>query len=773
MVKNRYMVVLLMGLAHLCCSGLINQSLAAPSSPGESFQGCTEDGGWCCSFKYCAAYSSADRPKTAPAPLSGELEPDSIRSVMARVATWQLAHPGQHHPRDWTQGALYAGLTAWGLMADDPVYLDSLRATGERNHWQLGDRKYHADDHRVGWAWLQLYKKFGDERMLQPTKSRLDWLLANPSHASLQFDSPNCLDRWCWCDALFMSPPVLAQLAALTNDRKYLDFMDQELWSTTDYLYDQQEHLYYRDSRYFTLREANGAKVFWSRGNGWVLAGLAQVLDLMPRDYPKYENYVRLYKEMAAKIASIQPADGLWRPSLLDPESYAQPETSGSGFYCYALAWGINKGLLDRDTYLPVVKKAWAGLVNAVHPDGKLGYVQPIGADPRHVTADMTEVYGVGAFLLAGSEVYKISILPNEDALRVEVTNPTGLFREQETVELVEINKKFPVLRLQDIAIYAEQENAFLLTQAITGIEGIADQLLFQSRWAPYETKTFWLLPANEIKSLPNAVNHTHAMYVPQRKDDFAWESDRIAFRMYGPALEEETISSGVDVWVKSVHDPILEKWYKSDDYHVDHGEGLDFYKVGPSRGCGGLAIWKNDILYGSRNYRTSKILANGPIRSIFELRYEPWNAEATMVSEVKRISIDLGHNLSRFESTFTTDETELELAVGIVRVGRGGEMTYNLEQGWLSYWQPPDPVNGIIGCGVVIPGSEKVSYFDYDNHGLLVKRASVDKSFCYYAGAGWNKSGQFPDRAAWIQYIQDFAQRAAHPLQIRYVNSR
>jgi unsaturated rhamnogalacturonyl hydrolase len=129
----------------------------------------------------------------------------------------------------------------------------------------------------------------------------------------------------------------------------------------------------------------------------------------VPPDHPDYARYTTLFKEMAAKIREIQPEDGLWRPSLLDPQSYPQPESSGSAFFCYALAWGINHGLLDREVFLPAVERAWSGLIGTIHPDGMPGYVQPIGADPRSVTADMTEVYGVGAFLLAGKEVLKLA----------------------------------------------------------------------------------------------------------------------------------------------------------------------------------------------------------------------------------------------------------------------------------------------------------------------------------------------------------------------------
>lgn len=185
--------------------------------------------------------------------------------------------------------------------------------------------------------------------------------------------------------------------------------MDKEYKATHKFLFDQQEHLFFRDSRYFDKREANGKKIFWGRGNGWVIAGLVTILKELPKDSKYRPFYENLYKEMAIKIASLQDKNGAWHASLLDPVSYPNPEMSASGFYCYALAYGVNTGLLDKEKYFPVVKKAWTVLVNSVYPDGKLGWVQPIGADPKKVIQNMTEVYGVGAFLLAGSEISKLS----------------------------------------------------------------------------------------------------------------------------------------------------------------------------------------------------------------------------------------------------------------------------------------------------------------------------------------------------------------------------
>jgi rhamnogalacturonyl hydrolase YesR len=341
--------------------------------------------------------------------LSDRMKPAPILAAMQKVADWQLSHPDSHPPLDWTQGALYAGMTAWGELSKDPKYLKAMRDVGEANQWALGKRIYHADDHCVGQMYLALYDKYRDPAMIAPLRQRFDYILSNPSSVTLRTGAQNSMDRWWWCDALFMSPPVWTRLSAATGDSRYLDFMNREFWATYDYLWDKEEHLFFRDDTYIGKSEANGKKIFWSRGNGWVFAGIARILQFMPETYPDRPRYMRLFKEMAEKIKIIQSQDGLWRPGLLDPGSYPEPETSGSGFYCYGLAWGINHGLLDRAAYLPAVQKAWSGLIRSVHVDGKLGWVQPIGAAPRAVSPDLTEVYGVGAFLLAGTEVYKLA----------------------------------------------------------------------------------------------------------------------------------------------------------------------------------------------------------------------------------------------------------------------------------------------------------------------------------------------------------------------------
>jgi rhamnogalacturonyl hydrolase YesR len=215
--------------------------------------------------------------------------------------------------------------------------------------------------------------------------------------------------EWAWCDALFMGPPAMAYLSTALNDERYLRKADSLWWKTTEYLYDSTAHLFYRDSRFFDKREANGEKVFWSRGNGWVLAALVRMIQNMPEGFPSRRRYINLFIEMSEKVLSLQQSDGSWHASLLNPAAYKDRETSGTALFCYALAWGVRRDLLPKEEYLPAIARAWGALESAVHPDGKLGFVQKAGDKPWLSGYNDTSPFGAGAFLLAGSEVYRLS----------------------------------------------------------------------------------------------------------------------------------------------------------------------------------------------------------------------------------------------------------------------------------------------------------------------------------------------------------------------------
>lgn len=345
--------------------------------------------------------------------ISAQIE---VRQCMKRVADWQMAHMKEvsHGELNWVNATFYLGLSRWAAIAEKELQNDSyfqwLMRLGRRNYWQVDQRMYHADDICISQTYLNMYDKYYKKEMIIPTLARTEWVIQNPPAGSfkLNYSDATTLEHWTWCDALFMAPPVYLRLYNITGDKRFIRFMDKEYKLTYDCLFDKKERLFYRDHRYFDMKEKNGAKVFWGRGNGWVLGGLVEILRELPAKSKYRPFYQNLFEKMCDRIAGLQNLDGFWHASLLDPESYPSPETSCSGFFVYALAYGINEGLLPKEQFLPVVENGWKALLSVVEKDGKLGYVQPVGADPRKVTREMTEVYGPGAFLLAGTEVYRM-----------------------------------------------------------------------------------------------------------------------------------------------------------------------------------------------------------------------------------------------------------------------------------------------------------------------------------------------------------------------------
>jgi rhamnogalacturonyl hydrolase YesR len=364
------------------------------------------------------------RPVEESTDVSDIFSHDFIHSAMERAFSWQIDNIVYSAPlpdggfqdvsdTEWVRGAFFAGVMAAYEATGDASFLDAAKDVSERNSWQPGPRPRHADDHCIAQTYVKIFLLEREPAMIEATVARFDEMIAEPRSGPEVGWTED--DNWSWCDALFMAPPTMALMAEATDDLRYLDLMNSMWWETSDYLYDPEEHLWYRDGRYVIQadgsgpRTTNGQKVFWSRGNGWVFAGLALVLEHMPAYYPDRPRYERLFRGMAAALVAVQGEDGLWRSSLLDPEEYPIPESSGTGFFTYGLAWGVNNGLLDSAAYLPAVRKGWEGLVWAQQADGRLGWVQQIGYDPRSVTADDSMEYGTGAFLLAGSEMLKLT----------------------------------------------------------------------------------------------------------------------------------------------------------------------------------------------------------------------------------------------------------------------------------------------------------------------------------------------------------------------------
>lgn len=344
----------------------------------------------------------------------------AIEQSMLRALAWQEANPiFAKAPTDWTNGAYYTGVVRAHKSTRNQAFLDALTGMANRNNWQPYERFYHADDMAICYSYLYLnaYGAYTMNRNVArtiPTDSIIAQHLYKPHEWRVGIPDKDQRILWWWCDALFMAPPVLTVYAKQKKDLAYLDQMHKYYMQTYDLLYNKDNKLFARDVRFLWAgkdtdrKEANGKHIFWSRGNGWVLGGLALLLEDMPKNYKNRPFYEKLFKDMAARIKDLQPADGLWRTSLLAPESFLHGEVSGSGFFTFGLAWGINNGLLDKATYQPAVLKAWDALTQCQQETGKIGWVQNIGFDPKPADKDSWQNFGTGAYLLAGSELLKM-----------------------------------------------------------------------------------------------------------------------------------------------------------------------------------------------------------------------------------------------------------------------------------------------------------------------------------------------------------------------------
>lgn len=354
---------------------------------------------------------------------SDELNCEAVTCVTNDVVNWQIREfynmAGTRRKftsadMSWENAIFLSAVCEWSWQQGDTVAQKWVRDIAKKNDYQLlagSVHVYHADHAAAGMLYADLYDQDGNINNLHNTVARLQFIKNNPSQCNLYSDIADKTyyykQRWSWCDALFMAPPTYARIAQIWNDPSLLEFMDREYHATTDYLLDTAYNFYYRDSNYFNKKEANGKPVFWGRGQGWVIAGLARMIPYLPEDWSGRQYYIDLYKKMIAALVSVQSPEGHWYVTMLDPESYPTPEMSSTGFITYALWWGLNEGLLDEATYLEPATKGWQALVRAVQPDGMLGYVQAVGEKPEHITADMTEVYGPAAMAFAAMEVLK------------------------------------------------------------------------------------------------------------------------------------------------------------------------------------------------------------------------------------------------------------------------------------------------------------------------------------------------------------------------------
>lgn len=355
----------------------------------------------------------------------------------------------------------------------------------------------------------------------------------------------------------------------------------------------------------------------------------------------------------------------------------------------------------------------------------------------------------------------------------VTVHNPIALARSNETIA-VDASKLRSLLAVDDIRrvrVRDMESGQNVLTQVVdsTGNRTF-DELIFQTNIGPNATKKFALSVGDRRVPIPQDFK-AYGRFVREREDDFAWENDRIADRMYGKALETSLIdpltSSAVDVWVKSVPQLVINNWYMVDDYHRDHGQGGDFYDAGTTRGCGGDGIWRDGKLYGSANFTDTRVLANGPIRLIFELTYPAWDAGGMPVNEIKRVTLDAGQNFNRFESHYTVENRTAQLtdAIGI-RKGKDPAISESRETAVMRSWETLPDDHGQLGCAVIADLANFVDFKEDTKNFLAIEKVPGSRIIAYYAGFGWSKGG-FPTVEAWDEYVKEYAEALRSPLEV------
>ncbi|MEL7587519.1 MAG: glycoside hydrolase family 88 protein [Prolixibacteraceae bacterium] len=364
---------------------------------------------------------------------------DQVKRIVNDAAQWQtenMPRAGrtvEYNPQftGWADGVFMSALADWAAYDNSRHFREWHEQIAYDLQWEVGHRSLNpANDIAVSLSYAAIWERTGSPRYLIskiekwdaptvkllaggwksliPTIERLDYQMKSyPKTDNINFEIAANQERWCWCDALYMAAPTYACFANITGNNEYREFMNREFWFTMEALYDQEERLVFRDTRFFSMKEANGAKVFWGRGNGWVVGALARVMNFLPADYHSRERYENRFKQIMSRIIALQDDRGYWHASLLDPDSYPSPEMSATGFFTFGLWWGLNNGLLCEDEYLIPAKKAWAAMVGAVQPNGMLGYVQPIGDTPMNISSSKNEVYGTASFMLAGLEVVK------------------------------------------------------------------------------------------------------------------------------------------------------------------------------------------------------------------------------------------------------------------------------------------------------------------------------------------------------------------------------
>ena len=586
-------------------------------------------------------------------------------------------------------------------------------------------------------------------------------------------------DYWWWADALYMVMPVMTKMYQLTGDEKYLDKLYENICYSDSIMLDHETGLYFRDGKYVYPKHktANGKKDFWARGDGWVLAGLAKVLQDMPKSYRHQPFFAEKYLRLAQAVKQLQQPEGHWTRSMMDPNQAPGYETSGTAFFCYGLLWGVNNGYLPKKEFESAIEKAWYYLTTiALQPSGKVGYVQPIGerAIPgQRVDANSEANFGVGAFLLAACEYYRY--LQTKNAV-LTFSNESN----QQRQEVVEVDYQAVC---QHLGISTEEliviENA--AGQEVSYQKTYDGKLLVYTSLHPHGKAVYTITKG---KPATPKTYVTGKVY-PIRKDDLAWENDLGIYRVYGPALQKTGERSfGTDVWVKNTPELVVEDRYQKDyhgnmmedslrkagqkvalnvidrntSFHLDHGYGMDAYGVGPSLGCGAPALLKDGKLVFPYCYETYQIHDNGPLRFTVELTYAP-NADG--ITEHRIISLDRGSHFNRMTVWYDGIKKAMALAAGVVLHDNDNLV---LGKNYVQYADPTDNPKlhqSQVYVAVLFPeGVNETRLLEGGlNHGIGIVNNYQGTPYTYYFGSAWSRY-DIRSQAQWQLTIDEFMAR-------------
>lgn len=724
---------------------------------------------------------------------------------------WQKTHSPKVRSF-WDDAAYFTGNMEAYKLTGLARYLEYSDKWARYNKWS-GAREKDASKWRYKtYGEGQDFVLFGDWQICFQTY--LDMYEMNPNDYKVarakEVMSRECMmtatDFWWWADALYMVMPVMTKMYKMTGDEMYLDKLYANFLFADSLMFDQEDHLYFRDGKYIYPKHKSysGKKDFWARGDGWVLAGLAKVLTDMPYNYKHRAFFEQRYRQLAEAVSKCQQKEGYWTRSMLDPEHADGPETSGTAFFTYGLYWGLNNGYLDRATYLPVAERGWKYLSTvALQKDFTVGYVQPIGEKAirgQQLTGKNTANFGTGAFLLAACEKVRFdenSVRPTDNkSFTITISNPTTDLRN----EVVELDAKTVFQRLgisggRQFIVYnsLKQEQPYQLTY-----DG---KILVEVSLRGQKSGKLTI-----VKGTPSVYkNVAYGRMYPERVDDIAWENDFGAYRCYGPALQKRGEKAyGYDIWVKNTPELVCEDRYHTEEvmherqnpyrktnkavvdsiehsmsYHLDHGRGLDAYSVGPTLGIGTPALMSGDKINFPYCYDKYEILDNGPLRFTVHLIYKPTVIKGDTIIEHRLISLDKGSNFNRSTVWYEGLIHPMTLASGIV-IHTADTESCVLGGNFVAYADPsdrPKDHNFQTFLGVLFPEGNVSTIRqdlpqpegDHTGH-LLCRLANYNgnQKYTYYFGTAWSKY-DCRSLAGWQVRMASFARDLKSPLTIAY----